>query len=50
MILCQVIYCRYYSCVLSNVSPVKKIEIIAAEDNVAIKTHIPYYSGLEELF
>jgi len=40
----------HYSCVLSNVSPVKRNEIIAAEDKVAIKTHIPYYSGLEELF
>jgi hypothetical protein len=40
----------HYSCVLSNVSEGKKNEIIAAEDTVAIKTHIPYYSGLEELF
>ncbi|MBI2469744.1 MAG: hypothetical protein HYV59_00670 [Planctomycetes bacterium] len=40
----------HYSCVLSNVSAVKKNEIIAAKDKVAIKTHIPYYAGLEELF
>lgn len=40
----------HYSCVLSNVNEAKKAEIIAARDSVAIKTHIPYYSGLEELF
>jgi hypothetical protein len=40
----------HYSCVLSNVSEEKKNEIIGAQDTVAIKTHIPYYSGLEELF
>jgi hypothetical protein len=36
--------------VLENVTPAKRIEIIAAEDTPAIKTHYPYYSGLEELF
>lgn len=40
----------HYSCVLENVEPDKRTEIIAAEDNKAIKTHYPYYSGLEELF
>lgn len=40
----------HYSCVLSNLSEEKKNEIIRAQDTVAIKTHIPYYSGLEGLF
>jgi len=40
----------HYHCVLENVTPAKRNEIIAAEDTTAIKTHYPYYSGLEELF
>lgn len=40
----------HYHCVLENVTPVKRAEIITAEDTSAIKTHYPYYSGLEELF
>lgn len=40
----------HYQCVLNSVSAQKRQEIIDAEDSVAIKTHIPYYSGLEELF
>jgi hypothetical protein len=40
----------HYSCVLSKVNRKKKKQIIEAQDSVAIKTHIPYYSGLEELF
>ena len=39
----------HYQCVLNNVEKNKKIEIIEAEDATAIKTHFPYYSGLEEL-
>jgi hypothetical protein len=40
----------HYGCVLSSVAVEIREGIIAAEDNTAIKTHIPYYSGLEELF
>lgn len=40
----------HYGCVLSSVTGKVKDKIIAAGDNVAIKTHFPYYSGLEELF
>ena len=39
----------HYQCVLNNVDEDKKNEIIAAEDTTAIKTHYPYYAGLEEL-
>lgn len=40
----------HYHCVLENVTPVKRAEIITAKDTSALKTHYPYYSGLEELF
>jgi hypothetical protein len=40
----------HYHCVLENVTPAKKNEIIEAKDTHALKTHYPYYSGLEELF
>ena len=40
----------HYSCVLDNVDPQVKLLIIQAEDVIAIKTHLPYYSGLDELF
>lgn len=40
----------HYSCVLANIARGKRNKIVAAKDNAAIKTHIPYYSGLEELF
>ncbi|MBN2213985.1 MAG: hypothetical protein JW723_07065 [Bacteroidales bacterium] len=40
----------HYNCVLENITAEKRIEVIAAEDNNAIKTHYPYYSGLEDLF
>lgn len=40
----------HYHCVIENVTPAKRIEIIAAGDTTAIKTHYPYYLGLEELF
>ncbi len=39
----------HYYCVLNNVDSKIKNKIIKAEDKVAIKTHFPYYSGLEEL-
>lgn len=39
----------HYQCVLNNVDENKRNEIIEAEDGTGIKTHYPYYSGLEEL-
>jgi len=39
----------HYRCVLDNVDEDKKNKIINAEDTIALKTHYPYYSGLEEL-
>jgi hypothetical protein len=39
----------HYQCVLNNVSPQIRKKIIEAEDNTAIKTHFPYYSGIESL-
>ena len=39
----------HYRCVLDNVNEDKKNKIINAEDTIALKTHYPYYSGLEEL-
>jgi hypothetical protein len=39
----------HYQCVLSGVSKDMKKNIISAKDTIAIKTHYPYYSGLEEL-
>lgn len=39
----------HYQCVLGNVDETKKEEIIRAKDATAIKTHLPYYSGLESL-
>lgn len=42
-------YHYHYSCVLDKVGKKKKQEIIKAKDIMAIKTHMPYYSGLEEL-
>lgn len=40
----------HYQCILSSVEPEQKQSIIGANDKIAIKAHIPYYSGLEELF
>jgi hypothetical protein len=42
-------YHYHYQCVLQSVTPEKRIEIIDAEDSTAIKTHYPYYAGLEGL-
>ena len=39
----------HYKCVLENVSEDIKNRIINANDKIALKTHYPYYSGLEEL-
>lgn len=39
----------HYGCVLKNVPEDKKDKITKAKDTVAMKTHYPYYSGLEEL-
>ena len=39
----------HYRCVLANVQNTMKVQIMKAEDNVAIKTHFPYYAGLEDL-
>jgi len=39
----------HYSCVLNSVSQQKRQDIINANDSIAIKTHLPYYQGLEEL-
>ena len=37
----------HYSCVLESVPPPKRKKIIAAKDSIALKTHYPYYSGIE---
>ncbi len=42
-------YHYHYTCVLSAVPADKRDEIIEAEDATAVKTHFPYYSGLEAL-
>jgi len=34
---------------LENVEEKVKNEIVNAKDKIALKTHYPYYSGLEEL-
>lgn len=39
----------HYQCVLRGVDKKMRSIIINAEDTTAIKTHFPYYSGLEEL-
>jgi len=42
-------YHYHYCCVLEGVTTEMKRKIIAAQDTTALKTHFPYYSGLEEL-
>jgi len=42
-------YHYHYCCVLKRVEAQMKIKTINAEDATAIKTHFPYYTGLEEL-
>ena len=39
----------HYKCVLENLSKNDRNKVIEAEDSVALKTHYPYYSGLEAL-
>jgi hypothetical protein len=39
----------HYNCVLNNIDKESKEKIIKAEDNIALKTHYPYYYGLEGL-
>lgn len=39
----------HYQCVLDNLSEEKRRQVIEAQDSVALKTHYPYYSGLEAL-
>ena len=39
----------HYQCVLNNVDDNMRNRIIEAQDETAIKTHYPQYSGLEEL-
>jgi hypothetical protein len=39
----------HYQCVLNNVEDEMRENIVEAQDETAIKTHYPQYSGLEEL-
>ncbi|MFC1965798.1 hypothetical protein ACFLWI_02470 [Chloroflexota bacterium] len=39
----------HYQCVLNNIKLKDKKKIIQAQDTIALKTHYPYYSGLEAL-
>ncbi len=39
----------HYKCVLNSVSPEIRKELIENPDEIALKTHFPYYQGLEEL-
>jgi len=39
----------HYGCVLNNLDENIRNKIINAKDTIALKTHYPYYSGLEEL-
>jgi len=39
----------HYICVLKSISANLRERIVNAEDTIALKTHYPYYSGLEEL-
>lgn len=39
----------HYRCVLENLDYGKKVEIIQSQDKHALKTHYPYYQGLEML-
>lgn len=39
----------HYKCVLKNLSSEERKKLISLEDKTAIKTHYPYYSGLEML-
>jgi len=39
----------HYQCVLNSVNQSTKKKIIAANDTIALKTHYPYYAGLDDL-
>lgn len=39
----------HYTCVLGNVSESVRKTIVSTKDKYALKTHYPYYSGLEQL-
>ena len=39
----------HYKCVLERVSEEVRSKIVSAQDTIALKTHYPYYSGLETL-
>lgn len=39
----------HYECVLGGLSKEERKQLIEAQDSVALKTHYPYYSGLEAL-
>lgn len=39
----------HYKCVLDNLPERIKSTVISANDTIALKTHYPFYSGLEEL-
>ncbi len=39
----------HYRCVLESLSDDKRNDLINADDRIALKTHYPYYTGLEEL-
>lgn len=39
----------HYKCVLDKLDENMRNKIISAKDKIALKTHYPYYSGLEEL-
>lgn len=39
----------HYKCVLDNLPQRIKSTVISANDTIALKTHYPFYSGLEEL-
>lgn len=42
-------YHYHYACVLKSLAPLERDELIAQQDKVALKTHYPYYSGIDEL-
>lgn len=39
----------HYQCVLNSLDKQERQKLIEANDQIALKTHLPYYSGLEEL-
>lgn len=43
-------YHYHYKCVLKHLTDEERNNLIKAEDSTAIKTHYPYYAGLETLF